>query len=116
MNSFNHYAYGAVGAWLFSTVAGLAPASPGYAAICFKPRPGGSLTEAEASLETPRGPAAIAWKRKASRLEIALTVPPDTATHFSMPPGWGGKVPALGEGRHVLRLRRIAIACAPLNG
>jgi len=54
MNSFNHYAYGDLGDWMVSTVAGLEIAEPGYRKILFKPRPGGTITRAEASLLTPR--------------------------------------------------------------
>ena len=34
MSSFNHYAYGAVAAWLYRTVAGIAPGAPGTARSC----------------------------------------------------------------------------------
>jgi alpha-L-rhamnosidase len=39
MNSFNHYAYGAIGQWLYETVAGLAPLEPGYKAFSVAPEP-----------------------------------------------------------------------------
>ena len=54
MNSFNHYAYGAVGDWMYQTVAGLDtdPESPGYRHLRIQPRPGGGLTAARAALET----------------------------------------------------------------
>ena len=42
MNSFNHYAYGSIGAWLYQNVAGLEPGLPGYKHIVIKPQPGGS--------------------------------------------------------------------------
>ena len=46
MNSFNHYAYGSVGAWLYSVVAGIEidPARPAYKHSILRPRPGGGLT------------------------------------------------------------------------
>src|SRR5260221_4018748 len=49
-NSFNHYARGAIGDWLYRVVAGinLAPERPAYQRIIFKPPPGGSLTSAAA--------------------------------------------------------------------
>ena len=55
MVSFNHYAYGAVAEWLHTTVAGLRPdpADPGYHHVLIEPRPGGGLTHASASLESP---------------------------------------------------------------
>ena len=61
MTSFNHYAFGAVADWMHRSVAGLAPLEPGYRRILVAPQPGGGLTWAEASLETPLGRAAVRW-------------------------------------------------------
>ena len=55
MTSFNHYALGAVADWMHRTVAGLAPAEPGYRVLRVAPRPGGGLTHASARHETPYG-------------------------------------------------------------
>ncbi len=55
MTSFNHYALGAVADWLHRSVAGLAPAEPGYRRIRFAPQPGGGLTHASATQRTPYG-------------------------------------------------------------
>src|SRR5204863_9466797 len=51
MNSFNHYAYGAVGDWMYRVVAGLNsdPAQPGYKHIIVRPQPGGGFTFARAT-------------------------------------------------------------------
>ena len=88
MNSFNHYAYGAVCAWMIETVAGLRPAEPGYKSIRFTPRPGGSLTYAEASLETPQGLAGIRWEIKANKLQLTLTVPEGVDAELDLGPLW----------------------------
>ncbi|HEX9186556.1 MAG TPA: family 78 glycoside hydrolase catalytic domain, partial [Vicinamibacteria bacterium] len=63
MNSFNHYAYGAIGEWMYRVVAGLDldPREPGYRHVLVQPQPGGGLTAAEARLETPYGEAASGW-------------------------------------------------------
>ena len=46
LNSFNHYSLGAVGEWMFDTIAGIAgdPQKPGYKGIVIRPQPGGGLT------------------------------------------------------------------------
>ncbi len=75
MTSFNHYALGAVADWLHRTVAGLAPAAPGYRTIRFAPRPHASLTWASARHTTPYGEAAIAWRADDDTLRLELTVP-----------------------------------------
>ncbi len=45
MNSFNHYAYGAIGEWMYRVVAGLEldPREPGYRHVLAQPQPGGRL-------------------------------------------------------------------------
>jgi alpha-L-rhamnosidase len=66
MTSFNHYALGAVADFLHRTVAGLAPASPGYRRLRIAPRPGGGLTHASARLDTPYGQASVPGQRPAA--------------------------------------------------
>ena len=88
MNSFNHYAYGAVGDWLVSTAAGLEIGKPGYEEIIFKPRPGGSLSWAEARLETPCGSAAIRWELHENQLRLDLTVPQGSQATLSLTEDW----------------------------
>ncbi len=75
MNSFNHYAYGCVGEWMVRSVAGLAPETPGYDVLRFKPRPGGGLHHASASLRTRHGLAAISWRLHNGACNLELTVP-----------------------------------------
>ncbi|MFJ9024949.1 family 78 glycoside hydrolase catalytic domain [Streptomyces sp. NPDC102259] len=75
MTSFNHYALGAVADWMHRVVAGLAPASPGYRTITFRPRPGGGITWARAGHETPYGTAAVSWEQTATGLTVEVTVP-----------------------------------------
>jgi alpha-L-rhamnosidase len=76
MTSFNHYALGAVADWMHRVVAGLAPAAPGYREILFRPRPGGGLTRASASHETPYGLASIEWQLAAGdELRVRVAVP-----------------------------------------
>ena len=67
MTSFNHYAFGAVADWLHRTVAGLAPAAPGYRRLRIAPRPGPGLTSAAATHETPYGTAAVSWTLSTGR-------------------------------------------------
>jgi alpha-L-rhamnosidase len=106
MNSFNHYAYGAVGAWMVSRVAGLDvdPEKPGYRHIFFRPRPGGTLTSAQAALETPQGRAAIAWQKSTRGIKFDLTVPKGACATFDPPTGIGKRRP-FGPGRHRFTLK-----------
>ncbi len=63
MTSFNHYALGAVADWMHRTVAGLAPAAPGYREITVRPLPDRSLAHASARHLTPYGEASVSWRR-----------------------------------------------------
>lgn len=85
MTSFNHYAYGCVGEWLYRSVAGLAPGSPGYGHIVVKPFVGGGLTWASGSLATVHGLLASRWEVSGDKLSLALTVPPNTTAEVWMP-------------------------------
>ncbi|WP_136043075.1 MULTISPECIES: glycoside hydrolase family 78 protein [unclassified Microbacterium] len=97
MTSFNHYALGAVADWLHRSVAGLAPAEPGYRRIRFAPRPGGGLTQASATQRTPYGEASISWRIEHDRLHVDLVVPVGTTAELDLP-GWA--VEELGHGSH----------------
>ncbi len=89
MNSFNHYAYGAIGAWLYERVAGISidPSVPGYARVRFTPHPlkGGPLTHAKASIETHRGLVTSAWRIDGNQIIYDLTVPPNTTATALLP-------------------------------
>ncbi|WP_250443280.1 alpha-L-rhamnosidase [Actinotalea sp. C106] len=87
MTSFNHYALGAVVDYLHRSVAGLAPASPGYRQILFAPHPGGGLTRASASHRGPRGLISAAWHREGDRFRLTVEVPPGSSGTVQMPDG-----------------------------
>jgi len=82
MNSFNHYAYGAIGEWMYETVAGLKATEPGYKRIQFSPQIGDQLDMAEATLETPYGLAKSSWERIDGKIKYTVTVPPNTTGEF----------------------------------
>jgi len=97
MTSFNHYALGAVADWLHRVVAGLAPAAPGYRVIRFAPRPGGGLTSAGATHETPYGTASIDWVLLDGELRVDVVVPVGTTAEVDLP---GRPAETVGHGRH----------------
>ena len=101
MTSFNHYALGAVAAWLERAVGGLAPAEPGYRVIEVAPVPGGGLSSAESVHRTPYGWAASAWRLDGGgRLELDVVVPVGARARVRLP---GSAAPVeLGHGRHHL--------------
>jgi alpha-L-rhamnosidase len=97
MNSFNHYALGAVGDWLHRTVAGLAPEAPGYRAIAVHIQPGGSMRSAGARHLTPFGFASASWHLDGDVLHAEVVVPPNADATVRLLDG--GPV-TVGSGRH----------------
>jgi alpha-L-rhamnosidase len=97
MTSFNHYALGAVADWLHRTVAGLAPLEPGYRTVLVEPRPGGGLTWAEATLESPHGPVSVRWDIRGSELRVDVTVPEGATAVVRLP---GVPEQTVGPGAH----------------
>ncbi|MHB9033213.1 MAG: family 78 glycoside hydrolase catalytic domain [Anaerolineae bacterium] len=87
MNSFNHYAYGSIGGWLYRTVAGLDTAedAPGYRRSLVKPTPNKALTWAEAWHETPYGKLACRWEWQDNRMQVDVTVPANTTAEITLP-------------------------------
>ncbi len=85
MNSFNHYAYGAIGDWMYRVVAGIELAEPGYKKIRFQPRPNKSLSFASANLNSPYGEIRSGWERKTDSLVYTFTVPPNTTAVIVLP-------------------------------
>ena len=96
MISYNHYASGAVGDFLYRRVAGLEPTTAGYRTFRVCPVPGGGLTWAEASVMTPYGKAASAWKiEEGNQFTQTVVVPAGTVCTLTMP---SGKVQTLTQG------------------
>ncbi len=75
MTSFNHYALGAVADWMHRVVGGLAPLAPGYAKVLVAPQPGGGITEAETTLDTPHGRVAVHWTVDGDELTVDAELP-----------------------------------------
>ena len=97
MTSFNHYALGAVADFLHRVVAGLAPAEPGYRKLLVRPRPGGGLTEAAATLRTPYGDARVRWRRPGDRLIVDVVVPVGSTARVELPER---EIVEVGSGAH----------------
>ena len=84
MNSFNHYAYGAVGEWLYGSVAGIGVGAPGYRRIVIRPHLG-DLASARASYCSVHGLIISAWERDGERLTLEVEIPPNTRATVHVP-------------------------------
>jgi len=87
MNSFNHYAYGAIGDWMYRKVAGidLDPGVPGYKSIIIKPHPGSKMNNVKASHQTPFGTVASAWDIVNGKMVMTVTIPVNTRARIYVP-------------------------------
>ncbi len=87
MNSFNHYAYGAIGEWLYKAVAGIEidPQHPGYRHVLIQPHPGGGLDHAMAAVDTVYGPLLSDWKISGGQFTFAVEVPPNSRATVRLP-------------------------------
>jgi alpha-L-rhamnosidase len=101
MNSFNHYAYGAVGDWMYRVMAGIEidPERPGYAHVRLAPRPGGGFTRVAASHESMYGRVGSAWHLEDGRFRLEVEVPPNTAATLRLP---GASLAEVTEGSRPL--------------
>jgi len=98
MNSFNHYAFGAIGKWMYSVVAGIEidERQPGYKHILIRPRPGGGLTYAKSSLETMYGRVASGWEIADGKMKLRVENPANTTATVTLP---DGRVENVGSGK-----------------
>jgi alpha-L-rhamnosidase len=87
MNSFNHYAYGAIGDWMYRVVTGIdtEESSPGYKRIVIKPHPGGKLTSAKSDLETPYGLVSSSWRKENGKIILEVKIPTNTRATIYIP-------------------------------
>ena len=87
MISYNHYASGAVGDFLYRRVAGIEAIEPGYKTFAVRPVPGGGLTWARGSVRTPYGVAGAEWKIENGTFTVQIQVPVGTACRLTLPDG-----------------------------
>lgn len=101
MNSFNHYAYGAVGDFLYGSVAGIQvdETVPAYQRIQFKPVPDSRLSYAKAALTTRYGTVESGWKRVGEGIRYEICIP-EGCTGELILPGEGKR--ELSSGRHTI--------------
>ena len=103
VGSFNHYAYGAIGHWLYSEVAGIQPGSPGYQTIIIHPHPDARLGTAKASYQSDYGLIRSAWKLEGGRLTMTVDIPANTHAEIWIPATDPQQVIPVGSGHYVFR-------------
>ena len=87
MNSYNHYAYGAIGDWMYRVIAGIDTKTegPGYKQITIKPTVGGRLDSVKADYETNYGKVSSHWKVTNGAVALDVTIPANTTATVYIP-------------------------------
>lgn len=87
MNSFNHYAYGAIGEWLYQRVCGIAPHPdfPGYKRAILAPLPGAAMSHGGGSLETRSGVFVSKWTVEKSKFCFKFSIPEGADAFLRLP-------------------------------
>jgi alpha-L-rhamnosidase len=101
MNSFNHYALGSVGEWLYRFVLGIdqEPGSAGFEQLLIRPHPGGSLRSARGSYRSVHGLISSGWQLEGDQFRFRIQIPPNVAASVRIPSADGlGVRDAAGRG------------------
>ena len=87
MNSFNHYAYGAVCEWIWETVAGIAsdPAEPGFKHIVMAPVPDKRLGSVKARYQSAAGLIQSEWHYEGDTWVWEFTIPEGAHATVTLP-------------------------------
>lgn len=87
MNSYNHYAYGAIGDWMYRNIAGINASNegPGYKKILIKPVIGGGLSFAQGKLNTYYGSIESRWSLEGEKLTVHVSIPINTDAEITLP-------------------------------
>lgn len=85
MNSFAHYAFGAVYQWMVENIGGIRADTPSYRTFTIAPVPDPKLTRARVSYRSVRGEIVSAWSRGPAGLAVEVTVPANTTAEVHLP-------------------------------
>jgi alpha-L-rhamnosidase len=99
MNSFNHYAYGAIGEWLYAVVGGIAldPVVPGFKRFRIQPQPGLGIDSAELTMDSLYGTILCRWRKEADLFRVEARIPPNTTAAIILPCGGGDQARVNGR-------------------
>ncbi len=99
MNSFNHYAFGAIAEWMYRYVAGINPVeeAPGFRRMVLAPRPSSCFDHARAQLETPYGTVSSQWRLENGIIELEFRIPFNTEAEIRLPDAEGAEIEENGR-------------------
>lgn len=92
MNSFNHYAYGAIGDWMYRVSAGIETLTPGYRNLLINPHVTPRMDLSKATFESLYGTIVSGWERKDGRIYFSVVIPPNATAKIVLPAGSADKL------------------------
>ncbi|AEJ61591.1 alpha-L-rhamnosidase [Spirochaeta thermophila DSM 6578] len=97
MNSFNHYAYGAVGEWMYTVMGGIRvdDGGPGFSSFSLEPLPSRYIPEYSVRYRSPYGVITSAWRIEGDSMHWEFEVPPNTKATVRL---WGVRSASVREG------------------
>ncbi|HSN07517.1 MAG TPA: family 78 glycoside hydrolase catalytic domain, partial [Hanamia sp.] len=109
MNSFNHYAYGAIGDWMYRKMVGIDTYEDGvgYKHIKIKPHIGGGFTFASASLDTYYGTVSNSWKIENGKILMDVIIPANTKASVYLPAASADSI--IESGKKLSAIKEITI-------
>jgi alpha-L-rhamnosidase len=111
MNSFNHYAYGAIGDWMYRVSAGIDSKTPGYKNLLIQPHVTKKLSLSKASFESAYGKIVSGWEKKDGKVYYTIEIPANTEALIVLPADAAEKVRESGlplSGNKNLKNIRVA--------
>lgn len=97
-NSFNHYALGSVGEWMYRYMAGIDLQQPGYQHTTIRPRIGGGLTYVKADYTSIYGKIASSWKLEKEQGLLEVSIPANTTADIYVPNIFNRQVQSITSG------------------
>lgn len=85
MNSFNHYAYGAIGDWMYRVVTGIEIEKEGYKKSIINPIISNSLNYASSFTNTPYGKIQSGWYKNENSMDFSVEIPANTTSAIYLP-------------------------------
>ncbi len=100
MNSFAHYAFGAVVGWIFAQPAGITNLDPGFKTVKIAPQIDPNLKWLRSSYESVRGTIVSEWRKNGTALTMRVVIPPNVTAEIHVP---GGSIEKVGSGEYTFR-------------
>ena len=85
MNSLNRYAYGSIGNWLYTKLAGLELLEPGYKKFSVKPQFIRGIEWVKLRYDSVYGPIRVEWSCQSKTIRVEIEVPANTTARVTLP-------------------------------